>query len=143
MSEDVTVKDNILLRNEYRGIYLSASWDCNILNNTVAFTKGFFAVDLAGIPRSGEPRAKLANNRVSGNKISDNETAVDLEILPDNGNDIKNNYSDNNVIHRGNGPLIFKSGSTYNSLAGWSKATGFDRTSTSGKLSPADTARRQ
>jgi len=139
MSEDVTVKNNTLLRNEYRGIYLSASWDCNILNNTVAYTKGFFAVDLAGIPRSGEPRAKLANNRLSGNIISNNETAIDLEILPDNGNDIKDNHSDNNVIHRSGGPLVLKSGNTYNNLADWTKATRFDQTSTSGKLSPADT----
>jgi len=143
MSEDVTVRNNILLRNEYRGIYLSASWDCNVLNNTVAYTKGHFAIDLAGMSRTGESRAKLANNRIFGNIISNNDTDVDLEILPDNGTNITNNFSDNNIIHRDNGKIILESGSTYNNLADWKNATRFDHSSTSRKLSATDTLQRQ
>ncbi len=133
VSEEANVENNIVINNDYRGIYISASWNCKITNNIVAFNKGHHGIDLAGMPRN---EAKLINNQVLNNIIYNNQTSYDLNIIKDNGKDIKNNISDYNLIYRDKGQISLKCDSVYHSIEDWKTQTPYGKHSISKSLMP-------
>jgi len=143
MSENAYIQNNIIINNNDRAIYISGSWNCNILNNVIAFNYGYYTIDLAGVPRAGESRAKLVNNRIEGNILANNKTTSELQVPLDNGNDIHQNHVDKNSIYRDNGRLSFKSDKTYYSLSEWQKATNFNLHPLTRKLTSTDTVYNQ
>ncbi|MBA2480154.1 MAG: right-handed parallel beta-helix repeat-containing protein, partial [Planctomycetes bacterium] len=131
VSKRVTVENNVVMDNDIRGIYVSASNDVDILANTIVANRGYHAVDIAGMPRSG---ASLTNVRFSGNCVSGNLGQRDLFIVKENGTDIVGLRCDNNLFHRPTGVVLHWAldgrggwaGRDYPSLAAWQEATEFD-----------------
>lgn len=124
VSEKAILQNNLIINNDYRGIYIASSWDCDIINNTVANTQQYYAIDLNGMPRES---FSLANNYVANNILYNNNTSADLEILKDNGTTVKNNISDYNLIYRSGGSIKMKYGSTtYNTIDDWKKNVPFN-----------------
>jgi parallel beta-helix repeat protein len=124
VSEMASLQNNLIINNDYRGIYIASSWNCDIINNTVANTQQYYAIDLNGMPRES---FSLANNYVANNILYNNNTSTDLEILKDNGTTIKNNISDYNLIYRSGGSIKMKYGSTtYSNIDDWKKNVPFN-----------------
>lgn len=123
VSEKASIQNNLVINNDYRGIYIAASWDCDVVNNVVAYTQLHHGIDLNGMPRQG---ARLTNNYVANNILYDNNTADDMEILDDNGTDVRNNVADYNIIYRSNGNIKMRYGSNiYTGLNEWKQNAPF------------------
>ena len=114
VSEYASLQNNLVINNDYRGIYIAGSWDCNVINNVVAYNQDQHAIDIAGMPSNG---GKLINNYIANNIIYNNNTTDDIEIFEDNGIDIKNNLCDYNLFYRESGNIILRySNNIYNSI---------------------------
>jgi parallel beta-helix repeat protein len=132
VTEMVDIYNNRIISNGERGIYVAASWDINIRNNVIAETKGYCAVDIAGMPRSG---AKLKNVNFTNNIILNSTSKYDLHLIKEDYADVKNLISDYNLIFRKDSILqLWYStdgrdkwqGPIYSTLKEWSLETGFD-----------------
>jgi parallel beta-helix repeat protein len=120
--------NNVVARNRARGIYLSATDNTRVYNNTVYATAERAGIEVAGMPRPG---ATLTNNLVRNNIISHGTSAYDLYFAAP-GPSIAGNRSESNLVYRAGGALRLRQGnSTYSTLAAWSQATGHDKNSRS------------
>lgn len=120
VSKNATISNNILANNERRGIYISASNNMRVYNNTINGTKGYAGVEVNGMPRSG---ASLTNNSLFNNIISNGSSKYDLFMAKSNGTTIVNNASDHNNYYRSNGAIQLANGSIYTTLDAWKKAS--------------------
>lgn len=124
------IANNIICGNDIRGIYISASDDMKVYNNTVCGTKGFAAIDVAGTPRAGKT---LTNVRVFNNVVANNTAQDDIRIVKENGADIRNLSCDYNCVWRAGGIRMWWGldgrggwkGTRYTSMASWVAATPF------------------
>lgn len=137
VSEMADLINNVVVDNGLRAVYISASWNVNLVNNTICGNQGYCAVDIAGMPRKGK---KLENVVVANNIISGNSTKYDIHIVKENNNDIKNISCDYNLIFRKNGKLSLWystdgrggwKGPAFQTLEEWSENTHFDLNSVS------------
>jgi parallel beta-helix repeat protein len=130
-SRNATVVGNLVSRNDRRGIYISASDDVKVWNNTITGTVDYAGLDIAGMPRGGKT---LKNIEVFNNIFADNLAQHDLRVLKENGTDIVNIRVDNNLYQRANGLKLWTgldgrggwTGTTYASLGAWQGATAHD-----------------
>ena len=119
--------NNVVARNRARGIYISASDNSRVYNNTVYATVERAGIEVAGMPRSG---GTLYNNQIRNNIISHGTSAYDLYFA--SGPSIGGNQSNYNLIYRAGAIVLRQGNGTYNSLAAWKAATGHDANSRSG-----------
>ncbi len=127
-SRSVLVCNNLIVDNERRGIYISASDGSKIYNNTIVGTKGRAAIDEDGIPRPGKT---LKNNSILNNVIYNTSASYDVLMRRNGDKDIDGNTCDYNCYFRSAGTvqLYFHSGTkaaTYSTLPEWQKVTGYD-----------------
>lgn len=134
VSERILVANNLIVHNGLRGLYVSASWDVNVVNNTIAKNFGYCTVDIAGMPRGKV--GKLINIVFENNILYDNHTRYDLHLLMENGRDIRDVVSDHNLYYRKSDSLFLWyssdargnwQGPVYHSLIQWQEKTPFDR----------------
>lgn len=126
-SKNALIYNNVITNNERRGIYISASNSMKVYNNTVYGTKTHAAIEVNGMPRSGQT---LTNNSVNNNIISHTSAKFDISIAKPNGSSIANNTSNYNLIYRTSGsPKLVWGGNTYSSLTAWRTASGQDKNS--------------
>lgn len=139
-SKNGLIYNNVITNNQRRGIYISASNSMKVYHNTVYGTKTHAAIEVHGMPRSGQT---LTNNSVTNNIISHSTSKYDIHIARPNGGSIANNTSNHNLIYRASGsPQLAWGGNMYSSLSGWRTATGQDKNSQLGNplfLSPSTT----
>lgn len=126
VSKNGLIYNNVLANNTRRGIYISASDNTRVFNNTVFGTKVYSAIEVGGMPRTG---ATLTYNSVTNNIISHNTTNYDLWITPDNGTTILGNTSNYNNFYRPTGSLVFFSSVINYGLSAWQTATKQDMNS--------------
>jgi parallel beta-helix repeat protein len=115
--------NNVVANNRRRGIYLSASDNSRVYNNTVYGTLERAGIEVAGMPRTGNT---LTNNTITNNIISNGTSAFDLYIMPANGSSIYNNTSDYNGFYRPSGVLQIRWNLIYSTVTAWRTATGQD-----------------
>lgn len=135
-SKSALIYNNLLIDNERRGIYLSASDDSKVFNNTIVRTKTRAAIEVDGMPRTGKT---LKNNLIYNNIISNNSgtnATYDLFIRKNEGTDIVGNAVDDNCVYRSTGAiqLTLRSNATtttYTTLGTWRTASGYDLNSIS------------
>jgi|GEM_PF-867691 len=125
VTKNADIHNNVLSNNERRGIYISASDNMRVYNNTINATKGYAGVEVNGMPRGG---ASLTNNSLYNNIISNGTSTYDLFVAKSNGTSIQNNSSDYNNFYRA-GPVKLSTGSIYTTLDAWKKATAQDKNS--------------
>ncbi len=127
MSKNGLIANNIIKNNTRRAIYVSASDDTRVYNNTIYGSNTRAAIEIAGVPRSG---ATLTNNQVYNNTVSESTTFYDLFYAQDSiPNGSSNNIGDYNNIYRSLGPIKLSGDGgmpIYNSLSAWSLNTGLD-----------------
>lgn len=126
VSNNGLIYNNVIANNERRGIYLSASDNTRVYNNTIFGTKVYAGIELGGMPRVG---ATLTGNQVYNNIISHGTTRYDLAIATPNGESIANNSSDYNNYFRENGSIQLYMGIMLNTLEGFSKSTDLEKNS--------------
>lgn len=127
VSKNADIHNNVVVNNARRGIYISASDNMRVYNNTVDGTKGYAGVEINGMPRSG---ATLTQNSLFNNIISNGTSKYDLFMAKSNGTTILNNTSDYNNYYRA-GAVQLSTGTMYASLDTWKKATEQDKNSLS------------
>ncbi|HEU4709287.1 MAG TPA: right-handed parallel beta-helix repeat-containing protein, partial [Methylophilaceae bacterium] len=120
VSKNASIYNNVLANNERRGIYISASDNMRVFNNTVNGTKGYAGVEVNGMPRSG---ATLTQNSVFNNIISNGTSKYDLFMASENGTTVLNNATNYNNFYRPASAIQLYRGTMYNTLASWQKAT--------------------
>jgi parallel beta-helix repeat protein len=125
VTKNADVHNNVLTNNTRRGIYISASDNMRVYNNTIDGTKGYAGVEVNGMPRAG---ASLTNNSLYNNIISNGTSTYDLFIAKSNGTTIQNNVSDYNNYYRAAG-LKLSNGTIHSTLDAWKKATQQDKNS--------------
>jgi len=123
VSKNGLIYNNVIANNARRGIYISASDNTRVLNNTVTGISGYAGIEFGGMPREG---ATLTNNQLMNNIISNGTTTHDLTITKANGGTIQGNTSNHNIIHRGASSIRLYSGVAYYDLPNWRNATGQD-----------------
>jgi len=123
VTKNALVFNNVITNNTRRGIYVSASDNTQVYNNTVYGTKGYAGIDVNGMPRTG---ATLTNNSVYNNIISHGTSTIDFYLAVPNGIDIVNNVSDYNNYYRSGSAIQLFSGVMYSSLSNFKTATGQD-----------------
>lgn len=126
-SKNALIYNNVITNNKRRGVYVSASNSIKVYNNTLYNTGVHAAIEVNGMPRSGQT---LTGNSVNNNIISHSTSKYDVFIAKPNGGTISNNTSNNNLIYRSSGaPQLAWGGSIYTSLTNWRNATGLDKNS--------------
>jgi len=125
VTKNAAIYNNVLANNERRGIYISASDNMRVHNNTVNGTKGYAGVEINGMPRGG---ATLTNNTLYNNIISNGTSKYDLFLAKSNGTTIQNNTTDYNNYYRA-GAVQLSNGSIYSTLDAWKKASLQDKNS--------------
>lgn len=126
-SKNALIYNNVITNNQRRGVYISASNSMKVYNNTIYGTRTHAAIEVNGMPRSGQT---LTNNTVNNNIISHSTSKYDIFIARPNGGSIANNTSNFNLIYRASGsPQLAWGGNMYSSLSGWRTATGQDKNS--------------
>ena len=126
-SKNALIYNNVITNNKRRGVYVSASNSIKVYNNTLYNTGVHAAIEVNGMPRSGQT---LTNNSVNNNIISHSTSKYDVFIAKPNGGTISNNTSNNNLIYRASGsPQLAWGGTIYSSLTNWRNATGLDKSS--------------
>lgn len=131
ISSNVRVYNNVITDQEVRGIYLSASDDNVVGNNTIIGMKGNAAIEVNGLPRtdgSGNVRSlrrnQIINNLIydTGAGIDDNQIIHDLLLSrnnacidrssacagpdhPDGDWIVTGNVSNNNLVYRASDSL--------------------------------------
>ncbi len=127
ISDDAAISGNLVTKNRYQGIYVSASSGVIVDGNTL--DENGFGIVLHGMPRGEHPI--LGNNRVCNNIIG-NSRSADLVVYnrPDAA---KGNVIDNNLYWPGTGgrPKIAWTGNTgygvnYTDLRRFARDTGND-----------------
>jgi parallel beta-helix repeat protein len=93
ISDEGVITNNLVINNYRHGIYISASSDVTVANNTL--DKNWAGIVLHGMPRKEHPT--MVNNTVRNNIISDN-VLVDLVIYKED-NKTHNNTSDFNLYN--------------------------------------------
>ncbi|MBA2482073.1 MAG: right-handed parallel beta-helix repeat-containing protein [Planctomycetes bacterium] len=122
--------NNLVIDNDRRGIYVSASDNVNVWHNAVVGTRTQTAIDVSGMPRAGKSlrNIEVANNIVAGNLCQD-----DLMMVKENGTDIVDLRCDHNLFYRSSGPVSLWwgldgrggwSGTRYTSVSAWQTAFG-------------------
>ncbi|HZV62870.1 MAG TPA: right-handed parallel beta-helix repeat-containing protein [Methylophilaceae bacterium] len=125
VTKNAVIYNNIVANNERRGIYVSASDNVRVLNNTINGTKGYAGVEINGMPRG---TATLTNNSLFNNIISNGTSKYDLFVAKNNGTTILNNTTDYNNYYRA-GAVQLSNGSIYSTLEAWKKASLQDKNS--------------
>lgn len=125
VSKNAIIANNVLVNNARRGIYISASNNMRVFNNTIDASKGIAGVEVNGMPRGG---ATLTNNSVFNNIISNGTSKYDLFMVKSNGTTIMDNTSDYNNYYRA-GAVQLSLGTIYSTLDAWKKATLQDQNS--------------
>ena len=126
ISDQAVIANNLVSGNEYQGIYVSASNDVEVVNNTL--DNNGFGIVVHGLPRAEHPT--LNNNRIINNIISESRL-VDL-ILYKNEATAKGNTSDYNLFSRDNDgvKISWTDTQSYNvthtTLSAFVKDTGYD-----------------
>jgi parallel beta-helix repeat protein len=116
--------NNVVVNNRRRGIYISASDNSRVYNNTVYGTLERAGIEVAGMPRTGNT---LTNNVLANNIVAYGTSVFDLYIMPPNGSSIYNNTSDyNNFYRSGGAPVQLRWNSVHTSLSAWRSASGQD-----------------
>ena len=128
VSKNGLIHDNVVANNTRRGIYISASDNTRVLNNTVTRIAGHAGIEFGGMPREG---ATLTNNQMLNNIVSHGTTTQDVMIAAPNGGTIQGNSSNYNLIYRPNAAIRLYSGAAYYDLLKWRTATGLDLNSIS------------
>lgn len=126
VTKNAAIYNNVLVNNERRGIYISASDNMRVYNNTVNGTKGYAGIEVNGMPRSG---ATLTQNNVFNNIISNSTSTYDLFMVKENATTIAGNKSNYNNIYRQGGTLKLSNGTPYTTLLAWQKASQQDMNS--------------
>lgn len=119
------IRNNIVSDNATHGIYISASSDCNVLNNTVyANMRG---IVVHGVPRSSLGKKYTLFNNVVANNIIAANTNADL-VMARPSADAGGNSSDYNLFYQRSGALNNRLdyAGVQTSLAQWQKSTGHD-----------------
>lgn len=128
-SRNALVANNLLIENDRRGIYVSASDDVMIAHNTVCGTRTQAAIDISGMPRAGKT---LTDVTVRDNVVAGNPATHDLFLVRENGTDVARLTCDHNLFVRTDGSVALWSGAdgrggwagtTYRSVAAWTAAT--------------------
>lgn len=153
VSERATIRNNVCYENYGRGVYLSNSPDCQVLNN-VFWRNGMSGLAAIGVSRGGgdfgegeEQRLGGGNTIVWGNIFVDNchpdfamkemdgrdepwTTRPEL-IMPETHEFNAGNISDYNIFYRSPGRVMpFWLGwhkTIFNDLAQWQEKTGYDK----------------
>lgn len=126
-SKNGLIYNNVIANNKRRGIYISASNSMKVYNNTVYGTGVHAAIEVNGMPRSGQT---LTGNSVNNNIISHNSAKYDIFMASPSGTTITGNTSNYNTIYRTSGsPQLMWGGTLHTSLLNWSKATAQDKNS--------------
>jgi len=120
VTKNAQVYNNVIANNLRRGIYVSASDNNNVYNNTIYGTGVFAGIEVNGMPRSG---ATLTNNKVYNNIISHGSSKYDLLIASPNGSTIANNVSNYNTFYRPAGGVQLFQGSMFTDLTTWKNTT--------------------
>ncbi len=123
VSKNGLVYNNVIANNQRRGIYISASDNTRVYNNTIYATSDYAGIELGGMPRTG---ATLTGNSVYNNIVSHGTSKYDLAIAVANGTTIVGNTSDRNNYYRPTGLIQLFSGVMYSSLANFISATKLD-----------------
>jgi len=124
VSKNGRIYNNILANNQRRGIYLSASDNTQVYNNTIVGTGGYSAIEAGGMPRTG---ATLTGNIIQNNIISHGASKYDLFIAAPNGTTISNNVSDYNNYFRPGSAIQLSLGTMYYNVSSFSAATNMDK----------------
>jgi len=126
-SKNGLIYNNVIANNKRRGIYISASNSMKVYNNTIYNTGVHAAIEVNGMPRSGQT---LTNNSINNNIISHNTSKYDIFIAKPNGGTIANNTSNYNLLYRASGaPQLAWGGTIQTSLTNWRNASGQDKNS--------------
>lgn len=134
VSKNCKVFDNKIVNNERRGIYIAASDHVEAKNNTVTGVKGYSAIEIDGMPRSG---ATLISNTLRQNTIEKCTSGYDLVITPPlTDGTISGNSSDLNSFSRDDGEPVFMYDKVVKGLDEWRKISGQDMNSTSTGTKP-------
>lgn len=128
-SKAVTVKNNLIVNNGRRGVYIASSDNVQVVHNTVCGSTGQAAICVAGMPRTGK---SLTNVSVYDNIVSGNGSTYDIFMVKENGGDIRGLACDNNVVWRPSGAIANWwgadgrgnwAGTTYTSITAWRNGT--------------------
>jgi len=123
VSKNGRIYNNVIANNQRRGIYISASDNTQVYNNTVFGTGGYSGIEVGGMPRTG---ATLTGNIVQNNIISHGTSKYDLLMAVANGTTISGNSSDYNNYFRPGSAIQLSLGSLYTNLSSFSTATKMD-----------------
>jgi parallel beta-helix repeat protein len=93
ISDDAVIAGNLVTKNKYQGIYVAASSDVTVENNTL--DENGFGIVLHGMPRKEHPT--LRNNKVRNNIIAESGM-VDL-VVYDHPSATKGNVTDHNLYY--------------------------------------------
>ncbi|MBA3708279.1 MAG: right-handed parallel beta-helix repeat-containing protein, partial [Planctomycetes bacterium] len=122
--------DNLIIGNDRRGIYVSASDNVSVWHNVVRGTKTQTAIDISGMPRAGKT---LRHIEVMNNIVADSVCQDDLMIVKENGGDILDIRCDYNLFYRTSGTVSLWwgldgrggwAGTRYSTVAAWQTAFG-------------------
>ncbi|MBA3684973.1 MAG: right-handed parallel beta-helix repeat-containing protein [Planctomycetes bacterium] len=102
ISSNASVYNNLVYHNDIRGIYVSASNGVRVHHNTIVGNRGYAALEVGGMPRSGY---SLSDVSVGNNLICDNTGQYDTLMVKENGGDIVRLSCDSNLYWRGGGAL--------------------------------------
>ena len=94
ISDQAVIANNLVTGNEYQGIYVAASSEVTVMNNTL--DDNGFGIVIHGLPRAEHPT--LNNNRVLNNIVSESRL-VDL-VFYKNAEKARGNSSDYNLYYR-------------------------------------------
>jgi parallel beta-helix repeat protein len=141
ISHNGAITNNIVANNADRGIYLSATDDVLVANNTIVGTGGWTALEVAGMPRPGHT---LRNNHILNNIVANNRSVQDFYMYMPQA-DISGNTSDHNLFYRAGGSPILTAqayfvdgagqhwtGTAYYDLPSFRGASGWDQHSVIG-----------
>jgi parallel beta-helix repeat protein len=123
VSKNGRIYNNIIANNQRRGIYISASDNTQVYNNTVVGTAGYAGIEVGGMPRTG---ATLTGNIIQNNIISHGESKYDLFMAVANGTTIAGNISDYNNYYRPGSAIQLYLGNMYYNVNTFSTATKMD-----------------
>jgi len=121
-SENAFIYNNIIRNISKRGVYISASDNCMVMENTIVGTWGTRSpVELGGVPRVNNT---LTNNRVYNNIFYNTVSLFDFIYGPDDTS--TNNTFDYNIFNRqpGSGQMQIIGGNTiYYTFGDWQNST--------------------
>jgi parallel beta-helix repeat protein len=132
ISDHALISGNLVTGSSTQGIYVSASSDVTVSNNTL--DGNAYGIVVHGLPRPEHP--ELRNNTVRNNIVADSAEA-DL-VLFHGGPEAAGNSSDFNLFHRRGGGVRIswtddaRYGITHASLQSFARDTGHDRHSSTG-----------